>query len=53
MESVPGAIATGLLRTARIEMGVNCYPVAIAPGTDLVLETNDESLGNRRGSTTP
>ena len=53
MESVPGAIATGSLRIARIEMGVKSYPVAIAPGTDLQWETNDESLGNRRRSTTP
>jgi len=52
MKSVPGAIATGSLRIARIEMGVNCYPVATTPGTDLQLEKNDESLGNRRRSTT-
>ena len=52
MESVPGAVATGSLRIARIEMDVNCYPVATALGADLDLEPNDESLRNCRRSTT-
>jgi len=34
-ESVPGAVATGL-RLAGIEIAGNCYPVATAPGTDLI-----------------
>ena len=35
MESVPGAVATWSQLIARIENG---YPVATAPGTDLILK---------------
>jgi hypothetical protein len=36
MESVPGAIATGWQLIARLDIGAIFYPVAIAPGTDLI-----------------
>ncbi len=36
MQSVPGAIATGSQSIARIEIAEMVYPVAIAPGTDLM-----------------
>ena len=37
MESVPGAVATGsqLLQESSL---IGCYPVATAPGTDLILK---------------
>ena len=38
MESVPGAIATGSQLIARIEICEDGYPVATAPGTDLILK---------------
>jgi len=44
MASVPGAIATGSQRTARIEIARNCYPVAIAPGTDYITPTRVGTL---------
>ncbi len=37
MQSVPGAIATGSRFTVRSSL-VSQYPVAIAPGTDLILK---------------
>ena len=36
MQSVPGAVATGSQLIARIEIAGMVYPVAIAPGTDLI-----------------
>jgi len=37
MQSVPGAVATGLLLME--SQWLNCYPVATAPGTDLILKS--------------
>ena len=34
--SVPGAVATGSQRLQGFEIYRNCYPVATAPGTDLI-----------------
>src|SRR2546429_1150752 len=36
MKSVPGAVATGSQRIARIDIPDMCCPVATAPGTDLM-----------------
>jgi len=37
MESVPGAVATGSRADNKIELARESYPVATAPGTDLII----------------
>jgi hypothetical protein len=36
MESVPGAVATGSQLISDSRFAKDCYPVATAPGTDLI-----------------
>jgi hypothetical protein len=44
MESVPGAVATGSQLISDSRFAKDCYPVATAPGTDLIQRNSD---GNR------
>ena len=39
MESVPGAVATGLTLARSTGSDLRLYPVATAPGTDLIPQT--------------